>query len=167
MKAITTRKLKTVAKITTVQSNQASEFIADFNDFISKRDSITAKLNEWLKAGIDTYIIEIAEHYKKTDVKRLATLKTLVSKVARSLELRVSLQGLGKESIAKIDKVKAKIGGSKPKTVKDGDTLTVQYDNDSFDNDAFMSLFESWDIASQQYLLKNLTKVAKVLKVAK
>jgi hypothetical protein len=51
--------------------------------------------------------------------------------------------------------------------VQDGDVLTVQYDNDSFDNDAFMSLFESWDIASQQYLLKNLTKVAKVLKVAK
>ena len=166
MKANTTRKLKEVTKIVTVQSKQANEFITDFNDFTNKGELITAQLNDWLKGGIDTYIIEIAEHYKKTDIKRLATLKTLVSKVARSLELSVSLQGLGKESIAKIDKVKAKIGGNKTKPVKNGDVLTIQYDNDSFDNDAFMALFESWDIASQQYFLKNLNKVAKVKKVA-
>jgi hypothetical protein len=76
------------------------------------------------------------------------------------------LQGLGSKQVAKIDKVKASKGGNKKKPVKNGDVLTVQYDNDSFDNDAFMALFESWDIASQQYLLKNLAKVAKVKKVA-
>ena len=166
MKANTTRKLKEVTKIVTVQSNQASEFITDFNDFTSKGELITAQLNDWLKAGIDTYIIEIAEHYKNTDTSKLATLKTLVAKVANKLELGISLQGLGSKQIAKIDKVKASKGGNKTKPVKNGDVLTVQYDNDSFDNDAFMALFESWDIASQQYLLKNLTKVEKVKKVA-
>jgi hypothetical protein len=166
MKANTTRKLKEVTKIVTVQSNQASEFITDFNDFTSKGELITAQLNDWLKAGIDTYIIEIAEHYKVSDKSKLATLKTLVAKVANKLELGISLQGLGSKQVAKIDKVKASKGGNKTKPVKNGDVLTVQYDNDSFDNDAFMALFESWDIASQQYLLKNLAKVAKVKKVA-
>jgi len=167
MKANTTRKLKTVTTITApVQSNQATEFIVGFNDYTNQGELITTQINDWLTNRIDTYIIEIAQHYKVVDTAKLATFKTLISKVSKQLELGISLQGLGSKQTAKIAKVKQSQGGN-AKAVVSGDTLTVQYDNDSFDNDAFTSLFEHWDYASQQYFINNLLKVAKKKAVAK
>jgi hypothetical protein len=72
----------------------------------------------------------------------------------------LSLQGLGKGQTPVIEPKQAKKGGSD----SEGDSesvLTIQYDNDSFDQDAFDQLFSEWDKETQQYFLKHMKSQAK------
>ncbi len=122
----------------------------------STQSRITA-LCESGKAGHNS-IITMAK-WLKTQGQDTATIKTQVNRAMTKLKTGLSLQGLGKDQTVTIAPKQDKKGGKDK--AEGGDTLTIQYDNDSFDQDAFDSMFNEWDKETQQYFLKHMKAQAK------
>ena len=110
-------------------------------------------------------ILSIAGWLKDNDIAT-ATLKVQVNRAMTKAKTGLSLQGLGKDQTPFIGEKQDARGVSAGDTEAGGDTLTIQYDNDSFDQDAFDSLFSEWDKETQTYFIEHCIKLkAKALKV--
>jgi len=135
--------------------------------------STQAQITALCQAGKTGYqsIITMAQ-WLKTQGQDTATIKTQVNRAFTKLKIGLSLQGLGKDQTVTIapkqDKKGGKGGPSQEAVQQDGDVLTIQYDNDSFDQDAFDQMFNEWDKESQQYFIEHCVKLkAKALKAKK
>ena len=124
----------------------------------SAQSRITALVDQG-KQGYEK-IITIA-CWLKDNQQDTATLKVQVNRAMTKAKTGLSLQGLGKGQTPVIEPKQAKKGGSAGDTEGEGDTLTIQYDNESFDQDAFDALFSEWDKETQQYFLKHMKSQAK------
>jgi hypothetical protein len=122
----------------------------------SAKSRITALVDQG-KQGFEK-IITIA-CWLKDNQQDTATLKVQVNRAMTKAKTGLSLQGLGKGQTPAIEPKQAKKGGSDSEG--DSDTLTIQYDNDSFDQDAFDQLFSEWDKETQQYFIKHMKAQAK------
>ena len=110
-------------------------------------------------------ILSIAGWLKDNNIAT-ATLKVQVNRAMTKAKTGLSLQGLGKDQTPFIGEKQDARGVSAGDTEAGGDTLTIQYDNDSFDQDAFDSLFSEWDKETQTYFIEHCIKLkAKALKV--
>jgi len=127
----------------------------------SAQSRITALVDQG-KQGYEK-IITIA-CWLKDNNQDTATLKVQVNRAMTKANTGLSLQGLGKGQTPVIEPKQTKKGGSD----SEGDSesvLTIQYDNDSFDQDAFDQLFSEWDKETQQYFIEHCVKLkAKALK---
>ena len=112
-------------------------------------------------------IITMAQ-WLKTQGQDTATIKTQVNRAFTKLKTGLSLQGLGKDQTVTIAPKQEKKGGKATSEDGQGDTLTIQYDNDSFDQDVFDQMFSEWDKETQQYFIEHCVKLkAKALKAKK
>jgi len=107
-------------------------------------------------------IITMAK-WLKTQGQDTATIKTQVNRAFTKLKTGLSLQGLGKDQTVMIAPKKEQQGGKDAQKEKSqaGDTLTIQYDNDSFEQDAFDQMFTEWNKEAQQYFIKHISQLAK------
>ena len=106
-----------------------------------------------------TKIINIAK-WLQVQGQSTATLKVQVNRAMTKAQTGLSLQGLGKGQtpvIAPKQDKKGGAGGEGEQGEGAGNTLTIQYDNDSFDQDAFDQMFGEWDKATQQYFIDHMT----------
>ena len=111
-------------------------------------------------------ILSIAGWLKDNDIAT-ATLKVQVNRAMTKAKTGLSLQGLGKDQTPFIGEKQDARGAGSAGDTEAGDTLTIQYDNDSFDQDAFDSLFSEWDKETQTYFIEHCIKLkAKALKIA-
>ena len=124
--------------------------------------STQGRINEYVDLGKPGYekIISIAT-WLKTQGQDTATLKVQVNRAMTRAKTGLSLQGLGKDQTVTIAPKQNKKGGSGNGGADADDTLTIQYDNDSFDQDAFDNMFKEWDKETQQYFLKHMKTLAK------
>ncbi len=106
-------------------------------------------------------IITMAQ-WLKTQGQDTATIKTQVNRAFTKLKTGLSLQGLGKNQTVTIAPKQEKKGGkgASQHGVLDGDVLTIQYDNDSFNQDAFDLMFCDWDRETQHYFINHLLRQA-------
>jgi len=111
------------------------------------------------KAGHKS-IISMAK-WLKTQGQDTATIKTQVNRAMTKLKTGLSLQGLGKDQQVTIAPKQDQKGGKDKATDSDTDTLTIQYDNDSFDQNAFDMMFMQWDKPTQDYFLKHMQSLQK------
>ena len=116
------------------------------------------------KTGM-TKIVNVAK-WLKTNDQSTATLKVQVNRAMNKADTGLSLQGLGKDQTPVIAPKQASTKGASKDT--EGDTLVIQMDVDSFDQDAFDAMFvNEWDIETQQYFIEHCVKMkAKALKSA-
>jgi hypothetical protein len=124
----------------------------------SAQSRITALVDQG-KQGYEK-IITIA-CWLKDNQQDTATLKVQVNRAMTKANTGLSLQGLGKGQTPVIEPKQDKKGG---KDTSEGDSesvLTIQYDNDSFDQTAFEQLFNEWDFETQQYFVKRIKSIAK------
>ena len=123
--------------------------------------SAQGRINELVATGKSGFekIITIA-NWLKTQGQDTATLKTQVNRAMTKQGTGLSLQGLGKGQKPIIAPKKDQKGGKGNGKGSD-DVLTIQYDNDSFDQQAFDQMFNEWDKQTQQYFIKHLTKLGK------
>jgi len=118
------------------------------------------------KAGHKS-IISMAK-WLKTQGQDTATIKTQVNRAMTKLKTGLSLQGLGKDQQVTIAPKQDQKGGKDKATDSDTDTLTIQYDNDSFDQSAFDMMFMQWDIETQKYFIEHCIQLkAKGIKAQK
>jgi len=107
-------------------------------------------------------IITMAQ-WLKTQGQDTATIKTQVNRAFTKLKTGLSLQGLGKDQTVTIAPKQNQKGGkdAQKESSEGGEVLTIQYDNDSFNQDAFDNLFNEWDKETQQYFIKHISQLVK------
>jgi hypothetical protein len=126
----------------------------------STQSKITA-LCESGKTGHKS-IITMAQ-WLKTQGQDTATIKTQVNRAFTKLKTGLSLQGLGKDQTVTIAPKQNQKGGkdAQKESSEGGEVLTIQYDNDSFDQDAFDQMFTEWDKETQKYFIKHISQLVK------
>ena len=132
------------------------------------------RINGFINEGKQgmTKIINVAK-WLKANNQSTATLKVQVNRAMNKAKTGLSLQGLGKDQTPTIAPKQANTKGASKD--KENDTLVIQMDVDSFDQDAFDAMFiNDWDIETQQYFIEHCVKMkatalkakAKKIKVA-